>query len=446
MMVKKLTLLDKVKKNWVKFYFLISIVMLAFFYGFFAGENRYFPFHPIHSGLVAAKDWIQNSNFNHYLGLRPEKFIHPARHEGSGVTVYAPDKIQDGITLITSMWDHTNGIKLIDRDGSVIHEWRISLKDIWPEAPHVRKPFGNWNFQIHGVKLYPNGDVLFNYKGLVKMDKCSNVIWKLFRETHHSIYEDKDKNLWVADKTTLTAPVKRLPLLKPPVLEQHLLKFSPEGKILREISILEVFLNSGKYTILSANGMLYTRLTGNFTHINDVEILEESMADQFPLFNTDDIMVSMRNLNLIVVIDSVTEKIKWSMMGPFHRQHDPDFLPNGRISVFDNQSDNAGGRELGGSRILSIDPVTKKVETIYTGNSQDPFYTEVSGKHQYLQNGNFLITEANAGRVFEVTSSGEIVWSYINRYDEDEVYTVLEGTRLSGSMRNFADKGHKCPQ
>lgn len=148
-------------------------------------------------------------------------------------------------------------------------------------------------------------------------------------------------------------------------------------------------------------------------------------------------MVSVRNLNLIVIIDAVTEKIKWSMTGPYIRQHDPDFLGNGQISVFDNRADSKGGKILGGSRILSIDPATRKVHVLYEGSDKNSFYTTICGKCQHLPNGNILIVESDAGRVFEVTPSGQIVWSYINRYDEDEVYRVLEAIRLPKSYKNF---------
>ena len=40
------------------------------------------------------------------------------------------------------------------------------------------------------------------------------------------------------------------------------------------------------------------------------------------------------------------------------------------------------------------------------------------------------ITETLAGRVFEVTPAGRTVWSYINRYDEDEVCSVSGAQRF----------------
>ena len=133
--------------------------------------------------------------------------------------------------------------------------------------------------------------------------------------------------------------------------------------------------------------------------------------------------------------------VKWSQTGPWLRQHDPDFLPDGRIVVFDNRDDGANGRLLGGSRIVAIDPVTRNVETIYEGTAETPFFTSGRGTADLLDNGNFLITETSHGRVFEVTPDGTIVWSYINRYDADRVLAVNGATRYPELFADFDRSG-----
>jgi hypothetical protein len=178
----------------------------------------------------------------------------------------------------------------------------------------------------------------------------------------------------------------------------------------------------------------------NITHLNDVEIYEMSNAGDGHVFEHGDIMVSLRNLNLILVIDPDTETIKWSRTGPYLRQHDPDFLPDGSILVFDNRMDNADGAVFGGSRILAIDPATQDVSVRYEGNGDDLFYTDIMGKHQRLPGGNVLITESQAGRAFEVAQNGEIVWAYVNRWDEDEVAWISEATRYPAEYADFAEE------
>jgi Arylsulfotransferase (ASST) len=122
------------------------------------------------------------------------------------------------------------------------------------------------------------------------------------------------------------------------------------------------------------------------------------------------------------------------------RQHDPDFLPGARISVFDNRMDNAGGGVFGGSRIIEVDPAAYPVNVSYQGHDGDFFYTDIMGKHQRLANGNLLITESLAGRAFEVAGNGDVVWQYINRWDEDEVAWISEATRYPLHYATFAEE------
>ena len=436
-----------IKANWHKLYFVLAAAIIVFFYGVVAATYDVFPHRMLIDAKKAAADWTRN--YMHYLRLRPDKFIHPARQQGSGVTVYVPNEAYEGVTFVTSMWEKSNGMQLLDMKGSVLYRWRVSLNEIWPTSvlPNRQKQLNDWDSEIQRAHLYANGDVVltFEYEGLAKIDRCSRVLWRVPFATHHSIYEDAQGNLWVPGRKILRQPEKRLPLLVPPVAEEYILKISPDGKILEEISMLDVFYQSGQEALLFANGLPET-MNGfwDITHMNDVKILEESFASKFPLFKAGDIMVSMRDLNLIVVIDRSTKKIKWSMTGPYIKQHDPHFLPNGRISVYDNRADLADGKILGGSRILSIDPITRSVQTVYQGDARNSFSSNMQGEHQYLPNGNILITEPYAGRVFEVKPSGEVVWSYINRYDEDEVYRVAGAERYPTSYRKFTETAPRC--
>lgn len=50
----------------------------------------------------------------------------------------------------------------------------------------------------------------------------------------------------------------------------------------------------------------------------------------------------------------------------------------------------------------------------------------IRGKHELTEKGGWFITEFEGGRVFETDKDGNIVWEYINRYDEDEVAEISE--------------------
>ena len=106
-------------------------------------------------------------------------------------------------------------------------------------------------------------------------------------------------------------------------------------------------------------------------------------------------------MNLIFVIDAGSGRVKWHQTGPWIRQHDPDFLPDGTISVFNNNTDDTeSGTILGGSSIVRVDPGSGAVSIRYGAASDQHMYTKIRGMHQTLENGNILVTEALAGRIF----------------------------------------------
>ena len=76
------------------------------------------------------------------------------------------------------------------------------------------------------------------------------------------------------------------------------------------------------------------------------------------------------------------------------------------------------------------------------------FYTDVMGKHQWLQNGNLLVTESTKGRAFELDQNGNIVWQHVNLVDQEGwVGLVGEAQRLSTDYdRQFfeAQRQERC--
>lgn len=431
-----------ISNNWHKIYLMLSLLVIVFLYGFVAGKYHFPPHNILHKAKLAVDDLFKDGNYKHYAKIRPEKFIHPAKYDGTGVTIYNSDKAFDGYTIITSMWSDTSGLKLFDMDGTELHSWLVPYTKIFPTPDSTEDDISDWDVDVTGSEIYPNGDIVFNFngRGLVKVDKNSNVIWKLKGDYHHSVFKDEFGELWVPGRRAHNDTLNSYLLLDPPYFEDFICKISSNGKILEKISLLEIFYNSGLEAILFADGSWNPRKKANdITHLNDIDILDSSLAGSFPLFESGDIMVSMRHLNLIIIVDHQTKKIKWLMTGPFIRQHDPDFTDDGKIIVFDNRTDDDNGSILGGSRIVEVNPNNHTFRITYEGDTKHPFYTTLAGKQQKLPNGNFLIAEYQGGRVFEVTKDGEIVWTFINRYDEDEVYSVSDAIRIPKNYLTFVD-------
>jgi hypothetical protein len=431
--------------NWQLLYFGLSVTAIVFASGIAVAKFQIFPYQVFEAAWKAARDW--RSNWSTYLRVRPDKMIETARHDGDGVVLHVSGKTSPGVTFIAGLFGKSQGMELVDLDGTPLHSWRVSFNEIWPAASHLEEQPHDWDTAIHGALLYPNGDVVFNFShyGMVKIDRCSRPLWRLAHQTHHSIFRDAEGNLWSPGWARVEEPTDRLPMIPAPLWEDLVVKVSEDGEVLDEFSILDVIFRSDHEGILFPNGRGAPRHSqddpdDNITHMNDVEILEARVLGNGDVFNRGDIMVSLRNLNLIVVIDPTTETIKWSKTGPYLRQHDPDLLPDGSILVFDNRMDRANGTVFGGSRIVKLDPDTQDLDVLYESDRDNFFYTDIMGKQQYLPNGNLLITESQAGRAFEMTAGGDIVWTYINRWDEDEVAWISEATRYPPEYAAFAEE------
>ncbi len=166
------------------------------------------------------------------------------------------------------------------------------------------------------------------------------------------------------------------------------------------------------------------------------------------MFAAGDIMLSGRNTNAIMVLDGKTHQVKWWRVGPMHGQHDPDFQANGEVTMLDNRTGEPASKNngfmggAGGSRIIAIAPENYGYRELYASNGENSFYSAYRGKHQMLDNGNILIAESEAGRVFEATPDGRIAWMIVSKYDDSHVGWLTSATRYPES---YAAIGKDCP-
>jgi hypothetical protein len=140
-------------------------------------------------------------------------------------------------------------------------------------------------------------------------------------------------------------------------------------------------------------------------HTNSVKVLNPNLAPKFPLFKQGQLLVSLRNINTIAVVDPDTQKVVWAARGPWMAQHDPTFLDNGRLLLFDNLGSPRS------SRVLEYDPRTQSFPWSYPGAQGQPFRSRIRGMCQRLPNGNTLVVNSVGSEVIEVTADHEVVWS-----------------------------------
>jgi outer membrane protein assembly factor BamB len=126
------------------------------------------------------------------------------------------------------------------------------------------------------------------------------------------------------------------------------------------------------------------------------------------------IVVSFRTISTVIVIERATGKIVWKLGAPpLSGQHAPAPLSNGNLLIFDNGPHRLD-HPLPFSRVIEVEMADKKIVWKYQENAERDFFSSRISNAQRLPNGNTLICEGDTGRLFEVTSDGELVWEYVN--------------------------------
>lgn len=401
----------------------VSLAVIVFVAGMVAAHRRMAPYALVET---AAREWQDITSATEARRYRHHE-LPLGRDSTGGVTVHDTARAFPGATLIVGYREGLFTPFLVDMDGAILHRWSVDFHEIWPDPEHEAFPLPSHQQSIHGVHLYPDGDLVFNfsYRGTVRVDRCSRVRWTLPEQTHHSLAVDGDGSIWVLGRDRVTEGAAVLPKMAPPYFDDTVIHLSADGKVLDRISILQA-LRDGSYDGIVMNGDPGDPRVREQDplHTNDVEIVTPAFAERFPQVETGDLLLSLRTPNTLLVLDPDTRQVKWTYRGHFVRQHDPDILHDGTLIVYDNRTDvrrtppyqnlDRPGA-LGYSRIVHFDPASTEILWTFQGSDAYPFYSSIQGRQQPLPNGNVLVVNPEGGKVFEVARSGEVVWEFVNR-------------------------------
>jgi len=327
------------------------------------------------------------------------------------IAVDQPSKAFDGYTAYSV--DRGAQAFLINMRGEIVHRWTTRFSELWPKPPHVGNPVEDGHAYFFDCHVYPNGDLLTVFHGngdtpygygLAKLDKNSKVVWTYSANVHHSVDVDDDGVIYVLTQELVRETPKGLEWLSTPCLLDSLVLLSPEGKELDRIPILEAFRDS-PYAALLARPDGRLGEGWDVLHTNRASVLRKSMAPHFPRFRAGSVLISVRQLDTIGVIDIESRKVTWAARGPWRGQHDPQFLDNGHLLIFDNRG--FGSQ----SRVLEYDPDTQACPWVYARDESTAFMSPIQGRAQRLGNGNTLIVNSIAGDLYEVSPKQELVWS-----------------------------------
>lgn len=425
---------------------LIFIIFISFTYGFLSGKFELFP----HDLLKNAKQGYKEIKRILNIGL-PWYYIKTSRDEK--LSILDRNNIPSGLTLISGIGANNNiEARVVDVEGNTVHRWTLNWFELWPDATHVHPdhtPKSPPGTHIHGIALMKSGDLIFNLEraGLFKVDICGRTIWRVPRMTHHSLDLDEDGNIWVPGLEVQESKIKEFPGYIPPFKDFKILKISGKGEIIEEWSVMSLLKANGLESLLylssTENGA--PLVTGDTLHLNDIDIFPSNL--KAGLFSEGDVMISLRNINTVLVFNDTLDSVKHIFSGPFIRQHDPDFVDGNTITLFDNYSISSRS-ELPHSRILRLSVESPAVETIFSGTKTQPFFTHIMGKHQKLANGNMLLTEAVAGRALEIGPDNQVVWEYYNVVAKGLIGLMDEAQRLPKELNRefFANSNAACAQ
>jgi len=343
----------------------------------------------------------------------------PGPEGGNPVVLNDSALAGNGYNLVLS--NHAQEAVLIDMNGSQVHKWARRFDEIWDKAPQLADYDGQepeyWVDKIYWRRahLYPNGDILVVYEtprrtpyglGLAKLDKDSNVIWKLDQNVHHDISVAPNGDIYLLGQSINERGYADYPRLKPPFVDDTVMIVSADGAVKKSLPIFEAFLNS-EYAPFIA--LMPVNLLGDVMHTNTVQYIDAVAADNFAFAEEGYVLISMREINAIAVLDPARERIVWAEAGLWRAQHDPTMLKNGRIMIFDNKGNRGDG---GATRIIEFDPVKGSIDWTFSGSVREPLNSPVYGAVQRLASGNTIITESTNGRAMEVTPEGKVVWDY----------------------------------
>ena len=357
-----------------------------------------------------------------------------------GVTIHDRARVADGVNLYVS--GHAAEARLVDMDGRPLHRWALPFSRAFPDR-QIDDRIANKHFWRR-VALDDQGGLIAIHDGMgmVRIDKDSTRLWALPEPVHHDLEV-------LADGTILT--LVRRPQIVPrwdaerPLLLGSVATVSADGAITDELPLLEAFEGSEFADLFRGSVATHheladrwaqdrkgvTRPWGDIFHDNTLERLDGRHAELSPVFAEGNLLISFRNLDLLAIIDPSSRAVVWAAAGRWRQQHQPTLLDDGAMLVFSNFD--GPGR----SAVIEFDPLTGEELWDYAPSERGVFFSSALGTCQRLPGGNTLITESHAGRAFEVTRDGDIVWEFLSPHragpDGAYVANLFEVVRMPRS-------------
>jgi hypothetical protein len=401
-----------------------------------------------------------------------------------GLKLHQKGSLDSGYVLFAPIGNNTT--YLIDKCGKQVHSWTSKYG---PGLSVYLLPDGNLlrtGMIIDSNKFLGGAGV----GGMIeKIDWNGNLLWSYrlcdsVQCQHHDIEPMPNGNIlavvWENRSLTAARNAGRRPLNEPmSVWSEKIVELKPTGtngaEIVWEWKVWDHLAQSYDSKAPNYDSIpLHPELIDiNYNSISSQDWLHINSVKYNP--DLDQIVVSNHNWSEIWIIDHSTTTAqaathtggkckkggdllyRWGNPAAYRRgtaadqklfqQHDPYWIPKGlpnagKIMIFNNGLNRPAGAYSSVETITTPFNITtnsystktmpylpSQSDWIYTAITKPSFYSPFISGAQMLTNGNILICNGNSGDLFEINSSKEKVWEYINPVNSQG--PVSQGTKAS---------------
>ena len=341
-----------------------------------------------------------------------------------GIKNYDKNFTDKGFILYSSVGKEINPITVlfdIDKKEKVF-VWKWPVKDIFDNST-IGKKVTKCCFRAQHPIIMENGDLISNSSQgpLVRINKNSELVWLVDRQTHHSINLNHNGNI-VVPVVSQSPPDKNIN----PTREDGYIVVDPNtGKVIFEENIRDIL------EINSYVGLLYGIGTPeqDLIHLNDVETILDT--DEF--VRKGDLVFSLRNLSTVFLYRPSSKKIIWLKNGPWLKQHDVDYLGDGIFTIFDNgviddnyfsdikENQPEHRYQKNHNSIKKYDMKNDTITEIFSLTENHGIFTPSQGLHRILRNKDVFIEESDSAILHRVSKNQKLIWSYVHNISNDSI-------------------------
>ncbi len=396
----------------LKLCFILSILFFVFLLGFLSNDLK---LKRVHEGLSFIIDDIEsrlNINLKKKFGDRDSRkqfFSNENKNIFNSNFNFndRPKEKFDHYLLIKH--DNTQPI-LMDTPDRVVWSWDLSN-------------FRN-SSKIIPYHLFENGDLLigkFETKGIYRIDKFGNIIWRNKNLNHHWIDIQKNK-VFIPSRKFVSLPddlgtdLKNTELkncnFKNSAFDTILILDSKTGQTLNNFSLMENLVQDDKFRdILNKKVLNDNEVCSDPLHLNDIQILDKNQIKlvnkKISLTSKNILILSFRSLDMIIFYDLDNYSINHIIVDLFAKQHSPRLHQDGFLYVFDNN--NFSGKN---SKIVKID--IRKNSIVNTFETEN-FASPTRGRLQFINN-DLFVQSSSQGEIFKIICEKEFFDNCETRY------------------------------